>query len=395
MTTHEPKVRSNNPLPPEGLAVRATLPQASNQGQPAGSLVPATPQPVLLYADRLPPLIGGMEQHAGALLAHLRGHPRFPLAGLITKDADGNDLEAHPVCAPPAILFFNSGRWIEELPDLRRRWPQALFVYRTGGNEILKAPLTGVHLPDHRARQAFWAATLTATIDLLITNSAFTEGRLREIGVGCPFARCVGGVDQDALSPIPRQPCPPTLFCAARFVPYKNHALLLHTTRLLLDQGHDLRLRLAGDGPLLAPTRALAARLGLDQAVTFLGALDHSPTCAEIARADLYVQLSGDVPTAVEGGSYLHCEGMGRSILEALSAGTFVIAGHSGALPEIVTPDRGRLVPLTSAEGIAAEIGPLLAAPPRPPPTPAWAWPHIFEHYERLWEEHLAHPRHH
>ncbi|MBK6534181.1 MAG: hypothetical protein IPF99_32820 [Deltaproteobacteria bacterium] len=55
------------------------------------------------------------------------------------------------------MVFFNSGRWIEDLPRLRASFPRALFVYRTGGNEILKAPLERVVIADHLARQAHWA----------------------------------------------------------------------------------------------------------------------------------------------------------------------------------------------------------------------------------------------
>src|SRR5690606_26774285 len=89
----------------------------------------------------------------------------------------------------PAFVFFNSGRWIEELRQIRKLFPTAKFLYRTGGNEILKAPLTYTHIPNHQLRQAYWASILNETVDLLITNSAFTEERLKMVGISCPLSR--------------------------------------------------------------------------------------------------------------------------------------------------------------------------------------------------------------
>ncbi|MBK6534180.1 MAG: glycosyltransferase family 4 protein [Deltaproteobacteria bacterium] len=79
---------------------------------------------------------------------------------------------------------------------------------------------------------------------------------------------------------------------------------------------------------------------------------------------------------------------MGRSILEALSAGTFVVAGRSGALPEVITAERGLLVDLGDAAVIADQVEPLLRSPPgRRDGTNQYAWAHVFERYEMLWEE--------
>lgn len=350
---------------------------------------------IVLYADRLPPLVGGMEMHAKYFIEHFSDHPRFPLRAVVTKDGSGADRIIGEMPKDPGIVFFNSGRWIEDLEALRARYPNAFFVYRTGGNEILKAPLERAAIPEHAVRQAWWASRLNASIDLLVTNSAYTEGRLREIGLRTPFARCVGGVNIAALARPPRAPGPVAVFCAARFVPYKNHALLLDVVHRTVARGSDLRVRLAGDGPLLVAAKDQARSLGIDKLVEFLGVLNNEKACTEIAAADLYVQLSGDVPTAVPGGQYLHSEGMGRSVLEALSAGTFVIAGRSGALPEVITPDRGLLVDLQNSDAIAEQLELLVAEPPRPVPTGIYSWGRLFTTYEQLWEVNLATPRRH
>lgn len=355
--------------------------------------------PTVLFADRLPPLVGGMEMHAGQFIEHFAGHPRFPLVGVVTRDdhtrncllVEGQreviDLVGLPERFDPGVVFFNSGRWIEDLRDLRRAFSRATFIYRTGGNEILKAPLEHRNVPDHHERLALWVDTLNDTIDVLITNSAYTEARLQAAGITCRFERVVGGVNQPRVCP--RRPVggPIVFVCAARFVPYKRLDLLVDVLAELVLRGHDLILRLAGDGPLFPEILDRIAHTGLGDRVSLLGAIDNKSVCSEIAQADFYIQLSCDVLTAVPGGTYVHAEGMGRSILEAISCGTYVIAGHSGALSEIVTDYRGMLVDQKSAVAIADRIEPLLASQPRGVPTTEYDWNLVFARYERLWEK--------
>lgn len=357
-------------------------------------------QNILLFADRLPPLTGGMEVHAGYFIDYFANHSKYPLAGVITKNANAENcllskagktsvkLEDIPNLFNPSFVFFNSGRWIEELRQIRERLPQAKLVYRTGGNEIIKAPLIRNQIPIHKNRQMYWASTINETLDLIITNSAHTEARLHEINITCPFERVVGGVNTAALKTgLNLNKLPITIFCAARFVPYKNHSLLISLIKKLVSRGHAVHVRLAGDGPLLPQIQEQVRQYELEPIIKFLGVLENQETCQEIAQANIYMQLSCDYPTEVEGGSYIHCEGMGRSILEALTAGTYVIAGNSGALSEIVTKERGLLVNLDNQEQLAEAIERILKNPPsRQPFIRTYCWTNIFKRYEKTFE---------
>jgi glycosyltransferase involved in cell wall biosynthesis len=406
-TLRQPLVAADA-LPGHGLRrpVRSEIAPSSSTPEVA---MTSAPKPVLFFADRLPPLAGGMEVHAGAFIRHFGHHASYPLDAVITRDTAGRDclikgdtwipldLDALPDLLPrnPAIVFFNSGRWIEHLFRLRAMFPEALFVYRTGGNEILKAPLERTVIASHADRQRFWVESITDNIDVLVTNSAYTEQRLRDLGLRQHlFARCVGGVERVAdLQPLPPRPVRPVLVCAARFVPYKNHKLLLETFAQVARAGHDFDLRLIGDGPLMAATQQLASHLGLDGHCSFVGLLSNSDTCREIALADAYVQFSVDYLTAVPGGNYTHSEGMGRSLLEAVTYGTYVVALRSGAIDEIVTPERGSLLQTAEPSVLAQQIGELLSSPlPRPPATDAYLWPRYFQHYMTLWEGIRANP---
>ncbi len=356
------------------------------------------PQSILFFADRLPPMIGGMEMHARYFIEYFTHHPKFPLSGVISKNTVGQDIlvkDTGTTCIKmrnlpdlfnPTFIFFNSGRWIEELILIRNLFPNAYFLYRTGGNEILKAPLNYHKIPDHSLRQSYWTEMINRSIDLLITNSAYTENRLCEIGISCSFIRCVGGVNTTALkqSSLPLQ-FPVTIFCAARFVPYKNHLLLISIVRELILRGYNLRVRLAGDGPLLAQAKEQVLGEGLNSIVEFLGIMSNEETCQEIARAHIYMQLSTDQLTEVPGGSYVHAEGMGRSILEALSAGTFVIACRSGALPEIVTEERGLLIALDHVEKMTGAVERILKdLPGKRSFSEEFSWKIIFAQYENI-----------
>lgn len=165
--------------------------------------------PVLLFADKLPPQIGGMEVHGSYFKEHFSNHCKFPLWGTITKNREGKDIiyengniidwNDRSLFPYIHIVFFNSGRWIEKLPLLRARFPHARFVYRTGGNEIIKAPLENSKIHSHIERQRFWTKTLNQSINLLITNSLYTEKRLKSLGLKCPMKRCVGGVETSLI----------------------------------------------------------------------------------------------------------------------------------------------------------------------------------------------------
>jgi glycosyltransferase involved in cell wall biosynthesis len=361
-----------------------------------------TQRPVLFFADRLPPLIGGMEMHARYFIEYFSGHLQFPLVGIVTKDATGKDCvlvgQKHQVITiqqlsdlfSPAIVFFNSGRWIEDLVRLRNLFVRATFFYRTGGNEILKAELKNKIIPEHELRQAYWAAVLNQTIDLLITNSEFTEIRLRALGINCPLARCVGGVNIAALKRSVAMGKNKVLiiFCAARFVPYKNHNLLLSVFCELIARGYNLKLRLAGEGPLLQEIKNKVQQMKLALFVDFLGSVDNETVGKEITKADIYIQLSSDCETSVPGGSYIHAEGMGRSVLEAISAGTFVIAGKSGALAEIIDGNNGILIELKNSTYVTDMVELVFKhLPPKLPSTDRYSWDNLFKRYEKLMSE--------
>ena len=119
----------------------------------------------------------------------------------------------------------------------------------------------------------------------------------------------------------------------------KAHDDLMQGASIALPRAPRLRLWIAGEGPLEGALRAKQRALGLEQEVQLLGF--RADIMSLLHAADFFC-----LPT-------LH-EGLGSSILEAMSAGLPVIATRVGGIPEIVEEGRtGILVPPSDPGALA------------------------------------------
>jgi glycosyltransferase involved in cell wall biosynthesis len=112
----------------------------------------------------------------------------------------------------------------------------------------------------------------------------------------------------------------PILLTAARLTAWKGVDMLLDALATL--PGY--RLIVAGDGPQQSTLEAQAARLGIADQVQFLGKVAHERLAVYMRAADYFTLYSG-------------YEGLSHVILEALTAGTPVIASARGGNPELIT----------------------------------------------------------
>jgi len=338
--------------------------------------------------------IGGMEEHGLAMAkwVNKKGiknaivHTLFDENGRVIFHVNGQQrlsLRELKSQIDATILFHNSGHLIEHFKELKAAFPNAIQVYRTGGNEVLQASLQA-NIEQHGLRQKFWVNSINESVDILVTNSAFTERRYRDLGISPRiFLRAVGGTSK----PIPstRKTNPNiglNLFCAARFVAYKNHFKLIDLVKDLIQNGLNVKLRLAGDGPLFEQVKDYVSEHGLDRNIQFLGAITPDQVSTIISDSDVYVQMSIDEERLVQGGSYIHTEGMGRSILAAIGSGTWIIAGNAGAIPEIVHGTRGVIVdPNHVEEARIALFDWINVGCPKPSPTNEYCWDNYFQKY--------------
>lgn len=371
---------------------------------------------VFVFIGLCRPSYGGMENHGRHLVAWLRrSPPGFVLGAVFARDEygrtvelDGHDQVVRVLASPaalagavkeragtqPHILFFNTSHWIEELEQLRTDLPATLFCARTGGNEIIQAPMRDMRTC-HRQRQQFWSRTINRHIDVLVTNSDFTERRLVRMGI--EPGRCVripGGVDSVLAGRYAhgrgreRIASARRVVWAGRFVAFKGLDVLLEAMHRIDDQS--VELVMIGDGPLLPAVHEQVRRLRLDKQVCLPGACSPCRSLQAIAEADVYAATSLAEVRTVTGGSYVHTETMGRSVMEALSCGLRVVASRVGGLPEIVEPDLGELVSPGDAQALAEAIVRQLALPPlgeacRRRLAARFAWSTVFNAYRDVW----------
>lgn len=349
---------------------------------------------IILFLQGDTTTIGGMEEHGWAMVEWMKkqglehhivrfnteqkGEPRFQVEGMGLLSL--NEMKERLSCK---VLFHNTGHLVSQFTNLKQAFPESVQVYRTGGNEVLQARLLNGSL-NHSERQKFWVDSINESIDVLITNSEFTECRYEDLGISRKlFLRAVGGTNL----PLPNQKQTNSddeliLFCAARFVTYKNHHTLIEFMCKLIRKGFKARLYLAGGGPLLGNVKSQVASQGLNNHVVFLGEISPDEVTKFLSITDVYVQLSIEENRVVGGGSYIHTEGMGRSVLAAISSGTWVIAGNAGALPEIVNGARGVTVnPLNADHAFDALHQWLTSGCPVIEQTEQYSWDNYFKKY--------------
>jgi glycosyltransferase involved in cell wall biosynthesis len=130
----------------------------------------------------------------------------------------------------------------------------------------------------------------------------------------------------------------------------KNHLDFLRAAAALACKVPGVEFVLVGDGPLRAELERVAFELGIGSQVRFLG--DRRDITAILASLDVSVLPSSS-------------ESLSNSILESMAAGVPVVATRVGGNPELVTDERGILVPLSDVEALAGGIERLLRNPTR------------------------------
>ncbi len=142
----------------------------------------------------------------------------------------------------------------------------------------------------------------------------------------------------------------PVMATVATVVPAKGHACALEALGRLKNQWPDWRYLVVGDGPARPELEAAAQALGIADKVLFLGARDDVPEI--LSACDLFVFPSWR-------------EALPLALLEAMALGLPVAASAVGGIPEVVTPETGRLAPAQDAPALATAIREILAEPAR------------------------------
>lgn len=172
--------------------------------------------------------------------------------------------------------------------------------------------------------------------DLVVCNSRAAADRLLEHGISRNKVVVIGNA-------IPCADFADTKPCFARIqkvlrvgmiarmnAAYKNHSLLLRAAALICRGDSSVEFLLVGDGPLRPALEREAAQLGIQERVKFLG--DRSDIPSILASLDISVMPSDS-------------ESLSNAVLESMAAGVSVVATDVGGNRELLSSDRGLLVP--------------------------------------------------
>lgn len=173
-------------------------------------------------------------------------------------------------------------------------------------------------------------------------------GRVEVVHCGIDVARIVPPSRPD------RAP-EPLVVCVGTLHEVKGQRYLIEAVAELKRRGRRVDVELIGSGPDRAMLTDLTSRLDVDDLVTFAGSLDHDKVIERYMRAHIMVAPS----VASRDGRR---EGIPTVIMEAMAAGTPVIASALSGIPELVIHgETGLLVEPGDAVGIADAIERLLA----------------------------------
>jgi glycosyltransferase involved in cell wall biosynthesis len=225
---------------------------------------------------------------------------------------------------------------------LASRSQQAIRIYTPHGGSL--------HYPPNTMAGAFYSRLERALMnrtELFLFESAFARDTYQRV-IGVPssgLVRCVfNGVTASEFDPVPLAEDATDLVYVGEFRHIKGADLLLDAVARLRGEGRPITLTLGGDGEQTTNLKAQVERLGLSQAVRFIG---HVKARYGFSKGRLLV-----VPSRGDSMPYV--------AIEAAAAGVPMIAARVGGIPEIFGPHGDALFapgdPAAMAQAISAAI---------------------------------------
>ena len=202
----------------------------------------------------------------------------------------------------------------------------------------------------------------TVTVNSSATLEAVREidpnySRVQRIPIGANFRVAAPEPQPAKLRSKYRSGAGPLLIFVGRLVPEKGIGDLIRAVSYLDEPYPDISVMVVGEGPARHDTEGLAADLGIAQRVHFIGWVAPELLPNYLKAADIFV---GPSKRAADG----WVEAQGLTFVEAMIAGTPVIATRSGGIGDVVRHEEtGLLVPEGDPEAIARSVGRLAKDP--------------------------------
>ncbi len=355
----------------------------------------------LLVTLDFPPNRGGVAVYYSQLAAGLESNNFFVLAPTQTGDSDFDKTVPYTVIREPLLRAFpqtwpqglgsvfkliRTIRWVLLIKAVRRvcrahdieiiiagqvlpigtvAWLHKLL---TKTPYIICAHGMDITVPQYYLRKKRLLKRVLQNAHHLIANSNFTSRELQSLDISsekitvitpCPneYPR-----DAEAIKQVKENEQftdKKIILTAGRLVERKGHDLVIAALPQVLVEHPDAHYVIVGDGPQMEVLKIAAKKYGVEESITFAGAVTNEMLAAYYERSDVFVMPSrrlanGDV------------EGFGIVYLEANSFGKPVIGGNSGGVPEaVIDGQTGLLVDPLLPDEIAAAINSLISDPAR------------------------------
>ncbi|AMW04004.1 glycosyltransferase family 4 protein [Gemmatimonas phototrophica] len=220
------------------------------------------------------------------------------------------------------------------LMTLRATFPDVAFVDYVH-TEWFEAPMYG----SYATMSARWSHAL----DAQVTSSAALAAQMIRDGADASRTQVAhigvdtawwsrDGVDQEEIrTAFGANGNSIVMLFAGRVSPEKRPLLAVDALERLRAAGHDVRLVVAGDGPLLRELHDAVVARGLEPWASLLGEVDEDTLRQVYAAADLFFAPS-------------EIEGIARTLYEAMAMGCVPVVSDVGGQRELVVPGTGSLV---------------------------------------------------
>lgn len=308
---------------------------------------------ILLLSRPVGGVFGGMEIHRESLV---RFAPEY--AWNITEKSE-RDLERIDILQTKYdVVFLNDLSCMAYLPSLRRRMPRAIYVLRSGGNDILRAPIDNDESPIE-IRQRKISRLINEYIDYLIVNSDYSYFRNLMVGISAvKMVKVRGGVDLLLLGGLHRDRIENRSKFDEKYQTQGKHIVVI-LSRMAEFKGTELFLKamlrywdersfllIIGGGECSLEIKTILERNFHPKSYLMTGQLSHAKAMEYLSIADVCVSSAIEQRRKIAGGTYVHTETMGRTLMEAATLGVKIVATDVGGVFEIFAecPDAGELV---------------------------------------------------
>lgn len=273
--------------------------------------------------------------HVGIIADSLTGGERAEQA--LAEIAPRLKLGVHRVAIRREPWPTDALAWTQFLRLIRRLKPNVLHGHGAKAGAFIRSNISAkdtirvytphggsLHYPLTTLKGALYARlerALMNSTDLFLFESAFARDTYqRTIGVPKGLVRCVfNGVTADEFDPVVKAEDATDIVYVGEFRLIKGADLLIDAVARLRADGRPVTLTLAGDGEESAGLKAQVERLGLGNAVRFIG---HVKARYGFSKGSLLV-----VPSRGDSMPYV--------VIEAAAAGVPMVAANVGGIPEI------------------------------------------------------------